>query len=281
MKTAALISHFHPPAPTDAVAAAVAAAAERDWRIVASEDERAKHGELGRSLGELPVGPGEVDLCLVFGGDGSILHALRRFARTGVPVFGVNFGTVGFLAAVDRDEAEAGVRRAFAGETEAVDLPGLELEIDGSARVGLNDISFGRRPEDRVAELSYKIAGEEVGHVRCDGLVASTPAGSTGYNLANQGPILAWGVKGYAVSYISPHSLTARALVVAPGDVLHVGNAAGREPVDIAVDGEPAGSLDPGAEVGVRFADGVGLLAQLPGTSFYQRIREKFGHLAV
>ena len=73
--------------------------------------------------------------------------------------------------------------------------------------------------------------------MRCDGLVAATPVGSTGYNLANQGPILAWGVKGYVVSYISPHSLTARALVVAPGDVLHVGNAAGREPVDVAVDG--------------------------------------------
>ena len=85
--------------------------------------------------------------------------------------------------------------------------------------------------------------------MRCDGLVASTPVGSTGYNLANQGPILAWGVKGYVVSYISPHSLTARALVVAPGDVLHVENAAGREPVDVAVDGEQTGALEPGAEL--------------------------------
>ena len=117
--------------------------------------------------------------------------------------------------------------------------------------------------------------------MRCDGLVAATPAGSTGYNLANQGPILAWGVKGYVVSYISPHSLTARALVVAPSDVLHVGNAAGREPVDISVDGEQVGALAPGAALEVRFADDVGRLAQLPGTSFYQRIREKFGHLAV
>ena len=117
--------------------------------------------------------------------------------------------------------------------------------------------------------------------MRCDGLVAATPVGSTGYNLANQGPILAWGVKGYVVSYIAPHSLTARALVVAPGDVLHVGNAGGREPVDVAIDGEQAGTLESGAALEVSFADGVGRLAQLPGTSFYQRIREKFGHLAV
>jgi NAD+ kinase len=153
--------------------------------------------------------------------------------------------------------------------------------VDGRRRGGLNDVGFVRRPHGRVAELSYGIGGEEVGHVRCDGLVAATPAGSTGYNLANGGPILAWGVEGYVVSYISPHSLTARALVVAPDDVLSVGNAAGREPVDVAVDGEHVGELGPGATLEVRFADGVGRLAQLPGTSFYHRIRQKFGHLAI
>jgi NAD+ kinase len=217
----------------------------------------------------------------VLGGDGSILYALRHFARSGVPVFGVNFGTVGFLAAVERDGAAEGMRRAFAGETETIDLPGLEARVNGEPRVALNDVSFLRRPHERIAELSYRIAEEEVGHVRCDGLVAATPAGSTGYNLANNGPILAWGVKGYAVSYVAPHSLTARALVVAPGDVLHVGNASGREAVDVAIDGEPVGVLESGAVVEVSFADKLSRLAQLPGTSFYGRIREKFGHLAV
>jgi NAD+ kinase len=226
----------------------------------------------------LPVDP---DLCLVLGGDGSILYALRRYAATGVPVFGVNFGTVGFLAAVERDEAEPGIRRALAGETEQIELPALAISVGGEERFALNDVSFSRRPRDRVAELSYRIAGEEVGNVRCDGLVAATPAGSTGYNLANQGPILAWGVKGYVVSYIAPHSLTARALVVAPQDVLTVGNAAGREPVEVAIDGAQATTLAPGAALDVRFADSVACLAQLPGTSFYHRIREKFGHLAV
>ena len=110
----------------------------------------------------------------------------------------------------------------------------------------------------------------------------STATGSTGYNLANHGPILAWGVKGYVVSYIAPHSLTARALVVAPDDVLHVANAAaGGAPVDVALDGERLAGLGPGDELEVSFREGVGRLAQLPGSSFYQRIREKFGHLAV
>ncbi|MFL5902012.1 MAG: NAD(+)/NADH kinase [Solirubrobacterales bacterium] len=281
MKTAALITHSHPPAATEAVAIAVAIAREAGWRLVATAEEVAKHDHAASGVEQVDSLPSDPDLCLVLGGDGSILFALRQFARTGVPVFGVNFGTVGFLAAIERDEAEQGIRRALAGETEAIDLPGLAIDVGDEERFALNDVSFSRRPRDRVAELSYRIAGEEVGNVRCDGLVAATPAGSTGYNLANQGPILAWGVKGYVVSYISPHSLTARALVVAPGDVLSVVNAAGREPVDVAIDGAQATSLAPGAALDVRFADNVAKLAQLPGTSFYHRIREKFGHLAV
>ena len=281
MKTAALITHSHPPAATEAVAMAGVVAREAGWRLVATDGEIAKHGSAAAEVEQVESLPSDPDLCLVLGGDGSILYALRSFARTGVPVFGVNFGTVGFLAAVEREDAEQGVRRALAGEIEEINLPGLSIEIDGEERFALNDVSFSRRPRDRVAELTYRIAGEEVGNVRCDGLVAATPAGSTGYNLANQGPILAWGVKGYVVSYISPHSLTARALVVAPGDVLSVGNAAGREPVDVAIDGAQATTLDPGDALDVRFSDGVGRLAQLPGSSFYHRIREKFGHLAV
>jgi NAD+ kinase len=281
MKTAVLITHSHPPAATEAVPIAAAVADEAGWHLVATPQELAKHGDAASGIEEVGSLPENPDLCLVLGGDGSILFALRRFARTGAPVFGVNFGTVGFLAAVEREEAEQGIRRAFAGETEAIDLPGLAIQVEGEQRIAFNDVSFSRRPQDRVAELSYRIAGEEVGHVRCDGLVAATPVGSTGYNLANQGPILAWGVEGYVVSYISPHSLTARALVVAPSDVLHVGNAAGREPVDVAVDGEHVCDLKPGAALEVHFAERVGRLAQLPGTSFYYRIREKFGHLAV
>ncbi len=159
-------------------------------------------------------------------------------------------------------------------------MPGLELDHDVENPVALNDVTFVRQPHGRVAELSYRIAGEEVGHVRCDGLVAATPAGSTGYNLANAGPILAWGVEGFVVSFIAPHTLTARALVVAPGDTLHVANAAGREPVEIELDGDHSSQLAPGEEVEVRFADGVGALAQLEGANFYHRIREKFGRLA-
>ena len=118
-----------------------------------------------------------------------------------------------------------------------------------------------------------------MGSVRCDGVVVATPAGSTGYNLANGGPVLAWGVEGYVVSFIAPHSLTARALVVAPGDRLTVHNHSA-EPVDVSIDGRPAGELAPDDAITARFLREAADLAQVPGSSFYRRLREKFGLLA-
>lgn len=279
MTRAMLITHMHPETTSGAVAVTAEAAEAAGVQLVATADEHDKHGEAAAGIewvddGERP------DVCVVLGGDGSILYALRRFADTGVPVFGVNFGTIGFLAAVERDELQEGLPRAFGADFEVMDLPALRVDLPVERPVALNDVSFVRRPHGRVAVLSYRIGGAEVGSVRCDGLVAATPAGSTGYNLANAGPILAWGVKGYVVSFIAPHTLAARALVVAPGDALHVGNAAGREPVEIALDGEAAGELTPGDELEIRFDEGVGRLAQLPGANFYHRIREKFGKLA-
>ena len=279
MTRAMLITHTHPETTSGAVAATVEAAEAAGVQLVATADEHEKQGEAAAGIERVDDGE-RPDVCIVLGGDGSILYALRRFADTGVPVFGVNFGTIGFLAAVERDELQKGLPRAFSADFEVMDLPALRVDLPVERPVALNDVSFVRRPHGRVAELSYRIGGEEVGSVRCDGLVAATPAGSTGYNLANAGPILAWGVKGYVVSFIAPHTLAGRALVVAPSDALHVGNAAGREPVEISLDGEAAGELAPGDELEIRFDDGVGRLAQLPGTNFYHRIREKFGKLA-
>ncbi len=279
VRSAVVFTTTHPEQTAEALRAAVEAAGRVSCTLLANPRELAKHqGAPGIEVCEQP--PEDVDLCLVLGGDGTILQALRTYAWSGVPVFGINFGTIGFLAAAERDQLESGLERAFSGDFEVMTLPGLSAELEAEMPIALNDVSFIRKPHGRVAELSYRLGGQEVGHVRCDGLVAATPAGSTGYNLANQGPILAWGVKGYVVSFIAPHTLTARALVVAPDDVLHVLNVTGRDPVDVVLDGDPVGELASGEELEVRFREGVGRLAQLPGSNFYRRIREKFGHLA-
>jgi NAD+ kinase len=221
----------------------------------------------------------DVELCIVLGGDGTILRALRRYAGTSVPVFAVNFGEVGFLATIDPEDIEAGFERALSGDFEVLTLPAIALELPDGAQAAINDLSIHRRHGDRVALLSYGVGGEEVGSVRCDGLVIATPAGSTGYNLANGGPVMAWGVEGFAVSFIAPHSLTARALVVAPDDELEIHNR-GRHAVEIAVDGRPVGTIGPGEWIVARFVREAADLAQVPGSSFYRRIREKFGRLA-
>jgi NAD+ kinase len=221
----------------------------------------------------------DVDMCFALGGDGTILGALRSYAATGVPVFGVNFGEIGFLATVDRDQAAEGFIRAFGGDFEVLKLPGIQVTDEREQWLAINDVSIHRQPGKRVADLAYAIGPDEVGRVRCDGLVVATPAGSTGYNLANGGPVMAWGVEGFAVSFIAPHSLTARALVVAPGDVLLVHNRSREEPVDVAVDGRPVGVLSCAEQVSIRFAADQGALAQIVGTTFYHRLREKFGRL--
>ena len=186
-----------------------------------------------------------VDICFALGGDGTILNALRTYAGTGVPVFAINFGEMGFLATVDREDAQTGSERALAGDFEVMSLPGIELVGDRGRWLAVNDVSMHRQQGKRVADLEYAVGGDEVGRVRCDGLVVATPAGSTGYNLANGGPVMAWGVHGYVVSFIAPHSFTARTLVVAPDDQLSVHNRSHEEPVDVIVDGRPVCVLEP------------------------------------
>jgi NAD+ kinase len=222
----------------------------------------------------------DVDLCVVMGGDGTILTALRHYAGTGVPVFAVNFGEVGFLATVDPDGLALQFDRAFTGDFETLELPTIAVGRPEGSWMAMNDISIHRKPGHRVADLAYGLAGEEIGRVRCDGLVVATPQGSTGYNLANGGPVMAWGVEGYVVSFVAPHSLTARALVVAPGDLLTINNASREEPVEVHVDGRPTCELPPGEDLHIEFGGSHGTLAQLPGASFYHRLRERFGRLA-
>jgi len=220
-----------------------------------------------------------VRLCVTLGGDGTILRALRAYARSGVPVFGVNFGQVGFLATVEPDRMREGFELALAGSLDVLRLPAIEIDGTAGRHTALNDLALHRRVGGRVAELSYAVGGEEVGSVRCDGLVVGTPAGSTGYNLANGGPVMAWGVAGMVVSFIAPHSLSARALVIAPDDVLTVHNSS-REALVLVVDGRPIGEIAPEEVLSVRFDDGVGALMQMKGSSFYRRLREKFGALS-
>jgi NAD+ kinase len=279
-----VLTHSRPAQTSAALEMLVAAAAKAGVRLRFDSEEAAKHG-LSDSEGVLLGGTDgdSVDLCVVLGGDGTILRALRRYAGTQVPVFAINFGDIGFLATIEPQELADGVRRAFEGDYELLPLPAIMLDgVGGNIKKperAFNDVAIHRKVGERVAELAYVLDGEELGSVRCDGLVVATPAGSTGYNLANGGPVMAWGVEGFMVSFIAPHSLTARTLVAAPRDRLTIHNRS-HEALDVSVDGRPICEIAPGGTIDARFMDDAGIIAQLPGSSFYRRLREKFGRLA-
>jgi NAD+ kinase len=280
-RTATVVTHRRVTETAGAVRELVAAARRAGVTLRFSSDEASKHSLVsGDGIEITELGSDDVDLCIVLGGDGTILTALREYAGTGVPVFAVNYGEVGFLATIDPDGLGDHFDRAFSGDYETLRLPTITVGRPEGQWTAINDISVHRKPGLRVADLAYGLTGEEIGRVRCDGLVVSTPQGSTGYNLANAGPILAWGVAGFVVSFIAPHSLTARALVVAPDDLLTINNASREEPVEVHVDGRPACELPAGEDIHIEFGRSHGVLAQLPGASFYHRLRERFGRLA-
>jgi NAD+ kinase len=276
-----LFTHQYPDQTGECVGRLLALARDQGIEVLVPETEAKKHSieeQDGVHLRAEATEP--TDLAIVLGGDGSILTALRTYAGRGVPVFALNYGAIGFLATVEPHSIDDALACAFDGRFELLELPGIAVAREGDEQWGVNDVSVHRRPAQRVAELGYSIKDDTLGAVRCDGLVASTPVGSTGYNLANGGPILAWGVEGYVVSFIAPHTLTARTLVVAPNDVLTIENLSRREDVEVTTDGRPAGALRPGEQLTVRFEHDRFLLAQIPGASFYHRFREKFGRLA-
>ena len=281
MKAASVFTHRRVSDTATALRELIAAARRAGVLVRFDEEETRKHGLApgeGIELDSRAID--DVELCLVMGGDGTILTALRHYAGTSVPVFAVNFGEVGFLATVDPDGLAEHFDRAFAGDFETIGLPAISVGRPEGTWIAMNDVSVHRKPGYRVADLAYGLAGEEIGRVRCDGLVVATPQGSTGYNLANGGPVMAWGGEGYVVSFVAPHSLTARALVVAPGDLLTINNASREEPVEVHVDGRPTCELPMGEDLHVEFLREHGTLAQLPGASFYHRLRERFGRLA-
>jgi NAD+ kinase len=281
ISAASVLTHNRPQQIGPTLERLIAAARSSGVRLLFDRAETAKLGLIGDDTIVVDSdGREEVDLCVALGGDGTILKGLRRYCGTPVPVVGVNFGEVGFLATLEPEELDGyGFDRMFGCDFDVLLLPAIAMETGNGGMKAFNDVSVHRKIGARVAQLAYGVEGQEVGSVRCDGLVVCTPAGSTGYNLANGGPVLAWGVEGFGVSFIAPHSLTARALVVAPGDTLSVSNH-GREAVDVSVDGRPACEIAPGEELLARFDPGVGRLAQLPGASFYRRLRAKFGRLS-
>src|SRR6185436_14337236 len=217
-----------------------------------------------------------LDLAVTLGGDGSMLRAFHRFLDTGVPVIGVNFGRVGFLTSIEADELERGLERVFRGDFVVVELPALDVQIAGKTWQAVNDVFATSSRLGRMVELGYAVGGEDLGVLPCDGVICSTPSGSTAYNLSNGGPVLVWGLDAMAITFVAPHSLHARPLVVPRGLALSVVNGTADVSATVLADGQQVHELAPGDGVEARLSDERSLLATLPESTFFSRYRRTF-----
>jgi NAD+ kinase len=266
----AVVTHGRPEQVGDGLERLQALTSSTGVELIVPEEEAGRHGIAASG------DPAEAELVVVLGGDGTMLRALRLFLGTGIPVLGVNFGRVGFLSSVLPDDLESGLTRAFAGELEIVELPTLEAENGGAMHVAVNDVVVTSGEIGRMIELEWAVADEDLGTVPCDGLLCSTPSGSTAYNLSNGGPVLMWGIDAMATTFVAPHSLHARPLVVPRGKDVRVWNRTPDVPVVLLVDGHRVGEAGPGGRIVIRLGDAHTLLATLPEATFVSRYRESF-----
>ncbi|MGN6798047.1 MAG: NAD(+)/NADH kinase [Gaiellaceae bacterium] len=219
----------------------------------------------------------DADIAIVLGGDGTMLRALGRFRGTGVPAVGVNFGRVGFLTAIPADDLEDGLQRVFAGEYRTIELSTLEVTVNGETRTAVNDVVVAGGTLGRMIELGYAIGGEDLGFQPCDGLICATPAGSTAYNLSNGGPVLVWGLDAMVLTFVAPHAIHIRPLVVPRGPDVVITNLTTGIDTSVLVDGQPVGALGNGEQALVRVGAQPSLLATLPEATFFSRYAATFG----
>jgi NAD+ kinase len=216
----------------------------------------------------------DAELAVVLGGDGTTLRALHRFLGTSVPCLGVNFGRVGFLTSVDGAHLEDGVAKALTGRYEVVELPTLAAE-DGET-VGVNDIVLSSGSLGRMVILRWFVDGAPMGELGCDGAILATPTGSTAYNLSNGGPVLVWGLDAMAVTFVAPHSLNARPLVIPRGRDVVVTNETPDVWVTALADGHVFSEIAPEGTMTIRLGPQRTLLATLPEATFFSRYRHTF-----
>ena len=222
------------------------------------------------------MGAGDADVILALGGDGTMLRALRSTLGKPTPVFGVRFGRVGFLTSAEAEELEGAVERVFAGDFRVLDLCTLAARLGQETHAAINDVVVTSSEPGRMVELGWEIAGEDLGEQPCDGMICCTPTGSTAYNLSNGGPVMMWGLDAMAMTFVAPHSLHARPLVVPRGLDLRVTNRTADRRVSVLVDGHRVGELASDAPLAVGLGDESCQLALLPEVTFFTRYHRVF-----
>lgn len=224
--------------------------------------------------------PESADLLIVLGGDGTLLSAARLAAARKVPILAVNLGGLGFLTTVSQDEIYVMLEEIFSNKHRVSERVMLEAEIvrDGAVirrQIALNDAVLNKAALARIMDLELRVDGEYVTRYKADGLILSTPTGSTAYSLAAGGPIVYPIVEAFVVTPICPHTLTNRPLVIPDSATIEVDFRAGGEDVFLTLDGQIGVELFPGDHIQVKKAAEKLYLVRPAKKKYYEILRSK------
>ena len=224
--------------------------------------------------------PGLSDLLIVLGGDGTLLSMARAVGDLGVPIMGVNLGGLGFLTATTLDEMLPSLEAALQGHMVVEDRLMLRARVirNGAAvceHMALNDAVLHKGGAARVIRLLVRASGEEVGTYSADGIILSTPTGSTAYSLSAGGPIVSPSVHCIVATPICPHTLSVRPLVLPADETVTVEVLSPTEELILTIDGQEHETLLPGARIVVSRAPNPVRLVRFPGQTFFSTLRRK------
>lgn len=220
--------------------------------------------------------PSAADLVVVLGGDGTLLSVAVNAARAGVPVMGVNLGSLGFLTEVPRSEMALALEALLEGR-EGIISPRMMLEArwGGGTDLVLNDIVLNKGAKARMIQFAIGVNGREIAGLRADGLVVATPTGSTAYSLSAGGPIIKPSVPAIVLTPICPHSLSFRPTVISSDSLVRVEPRSPGEKIFLTLDGQRGGKLEDDAVVEIRRADESLLLVTSPRRNYFELLQEK------
>lgn len=232
--------------------------------------------------GEKDLAPCQADLAIVFGGDGSILQAAHQMGERQLPVIAVNLGKLGFLADLAPDELPELLARIGKGPLNVTShlMFSCELARGGEVlrkRTGLNEVCILSDPSCAILDIDLYVDSELVTTYSGDGLIVSTPVGSTAHNLSAGGPILRKDLQAFVISAISPHTLSVRPVVDSADRVYELVVAEPRPGTPVVVDGEVLATLEAGDRVRIVRAESQFQLVNAPGHAYYRTLREKLG----
>ncbi len=224
----------------------------------------------------------DADVAIVFGGDGSILRAAHQMGYGQRPVIAVNLGKLGFLADLRPEELADVLRQFAAGELSTIEHLMFECRVLRGGQtvyrqLGLNEVAVQTGPPFRIMTINLHIDSELVTTYSCDGLIVSTPVGSTAHSLSAGGPILRKDLQAFVIVPISPHTLTNRPVIDSAERVYEMAVAEPHPGTSVVVDGRVLCTLEPGDRVRVERSTARFGIVSGPGHTYYRTLREKLG----